>query len=73
MEELSLDQAMSDPKGTFDKLFIDYCKQMRLRGVSENAIKGMQIALTIAFRLGVQHGHNEAVELIKNEKEQIKQ
>jgi hypothetical protein len=57
--ELSFAEAMTDPEGTFNKLFTDYSKQMRLRNVSEDAIEGMQIALTIAFRLGVQHGHNE--------------
>jgi hypothetical protein len=31
------------------------CDDMRERGVSEDAIEGMQIALMLAFRLGEAH------------------
>ena len=45
-------EVMTDVSKAFDTLFIDFTRQMRARGVSEDAIKGMQIALTMAYRLG---------------------
>ena len=48
-------QALSDPQRAFNSLFDDMSGRMRDRGVSEDAIKGMQIALMLAFRLGEAH------------------
>lgn len=46
------EEALSDPQRAFNSLFDDLCLQMRKRGVSDDAIEGMQIGLMIAFRLG---------------------
>jgi hypothetical protein len=55
----NIQEAIDDPKGAFEKLFLDFEQQMRKHGVPETVIEGMQAGLTLAFRLGVQYGRRQ--------------
>lgn len=52
MTNINLGEFLNDPEQGIKTLIDDFQTQMRIRGVSDDAIHGMTIALQIAYRLG---------------------
>lgn len=52
----------TDPEQGFETIYSDLEQRLRARGLNENAMEGIRIAMQIAFRLGERAGINKMMD-----------